>query len=431
MSYSLSPLMQLPLPAIGPGGEPGPAWAMDLNNALGYIDQHNHDQTAGPAGHAGAALNQNCFVFTGALNMNGYGPKNVGSVAFSPQAAPLAPSVTQTLYTSGNDLYFNDGAGNAVRLTASGAVNTGASGTIGGMDGSAAVTYATGSKTFTFTQSSTDPAALAIGNLFLYQQTAGVTNAVELSSPAGLASAYQLTLPPALPAAPALVQCTTGGALGFVTTLPSGLTAPGMVLADFAGAGVMATPAGGHAGLAALATDGFGVSQSAAYFLNAAGTRWEFGGGAAKNVAGVGLDLAASYVSATGTTGNTLVSNGGVKAATIKANSLNALGRAIRVRVFASGVTNATVFITLSGLVVPFVNVVSVSNTFLVADFTIAYLTSTSVHVFGYYTNVASFGYIEQLDVSCSALTSDQQVIVGGGGTYNVTVYAILVEQIG
>lgn len=431
MSYSLSPLMQLPLPAIGPGGEPGPAWAQDLNNALGYIDQHNHDQTVGPPGHAGAALNQNAFAFTGNLNLAGYGLTNLGPSKFQPQGATLASSVTQTLYTSGNDLYFNDGAGNAVRLTASGAVNTGASGTIGGMDGLAAVTYATGSKTFTFTQSSTDPAALAIGNLYLYQQTAGVTNAVEISSPAGLASAYQLTLPPALPAAAALLQCTTGGVLSFVTTLPGGLTAPGLVLADFTGAGVVATPAGGHAALAALATDGFGVTQSAAYFLNAAGTRWEFGGGAGKNIAGIGLDTAASYVSAAGVSGSTLVSNGGVKTAAIKANSLNAVGRAIHVRVFASGVTNATIYITFSGLVLPFVNVVSVSNTFLVADFTITYLTSTSVHIFGYYTNVASFGYIEQLNVSCSALTSDEVVIVGGGGTYNITVYAILVEQIG
>lgn len=236
MSYSLSPLMQLPLPAIGPGGEAGPAWATDLNNALGYIDSHNHDQTVGPAGHAGAALNQNAFAFTGNLDFGGYGPKNVGTVKFTPQGAPLASSFTQTLYTSGSDLYFNDGSGNAVQITASGAVNTGASGTIGGMDGNSSVTYATATKVYTFLQSSTFPSKLATGDILLYEAAAGVTNAVTVKSPASLGAAYTLTMPAALPGANALMQVASTGVLSCITQLPGGLKLPsGIAFTDTPG----------------------------------------------------------------------------------------------------------------------------------------------------------------------------------------------------
>lgn len=318
-----TPYMSLTLPA--PTVTVGPDWASQIVTALQTIDAHDH--TSGK----GAALSSTALNVTADLPFNAHSLTGLLSSEYSDQGSALSASVHKSaIYSKGGDLWWNDQAGNQIRITASGAVNLGASGSIGGMDGSAAVTYAAASKLFTFTQSSNFPAKVAHGDLLLYETTSGASQALTLKVPAGFASAYSLTFPAALPAGNALLLVSNTGVLSYVTQ-------PTLTGVTLTGAAALATPSAGSAVLAALSTDGWGDAKSAAYTLNEAGTRYEFGGVGGNNHGAVGLDITGS--------GNALASRSSTGAAAsfvIPANALSQNGK--RYRVFFYIDTNAATF---------------------------------------------------------------------------------------
>lgn len=195
-----SPNMNLVISSVGV--DSGLNWETNLNSSLSIIDGHNHTSGAGvqipPAG-----LNINSDLPMGNNNLT-----LVRSVRFNPQGAPLA-AVTDLgcLYESGVDLYFNDGSGNQIRITQSGAVS-GSAGTITGLpSGTASASFA--ASTFTFQSATLTPANIDGGSVVLRNNLAS-SKGLTLSPPNAMAANYSLTLP-SVPASTSYLSIDTSG----------------------------------------------------------------------------------------------------------------------------------------------------------------------------------------------------------------------------
>jgi hypothetical protein len=121
MATNTSPNMNLAVPVVSV--ELGPAWAVDLYNALYTgIDQHDHSSGKGvqvtPAG-----LNINADLSFTSLAV-AYNAKDLRSSRYASQSAALALGTdVGCLYNVLGDAYWNNGAGTAIQLTKSGALN--------------------------------------------------------------------------------------------------------------------------------------------------------------------------------------------------------------------------------------------------------------------------------------------------------------------
>jgi len=185
-----SQYMGLPVPV--PSQDPGPQYAEDLNSCLTLLDQHDHASGSGvqitPSG-----LNINAdldFVTNNAIGLL--------SSRYTAQNSPLAgASDLGCTYVSGADLYYNDTAGNQVRITASGSV-AGTPGSIGSLVSPASVTWVVADDTYVFESDVNTAGNIDCGSVII-REVAASANGVTLSSPAALAANYTLTFPGALP----------------------------------------------------------------------------------------------------------------------------------------------------------------------------------------------------------------------------------------
>lgn len=212
MASFLSANMSLVVPTVGV--EIGPNWASDLNASLLIIDAHTHNPGSGvqitPSG-----ININTD-----LGFNSNNAVALRSSRFTPQAMPIeAAADLGCLYEAGVDLYYNDGAGNQIRITQSGSV-AGSSGTITGLpSGTASAAYDSGSGTFQFQQATSTGANLDVASVIIrypgsYPTPAG--NAIMLEAPSSLNSLYALTLP-SLPAQTNVMTLTAEGIISSTT----------------------------------------------------------------------------------------------------------------------------------------------------------------------------------------------------------------------
>lgn len=195
-----TPLMGLTLPTAGAGGTAGPTFATLVNAALTLIDSHDHSSGKGTKIGVGG------FTIDGDLDFSpsgtDYDAVGLRSVRLADQGTTLsAGSDLLCLYANGDDLYYIDGSGNNVRLTASGGINAASIGSIGGDygTGTEAVSYSNTTKVYSFTQSTGVWGKIASADLILYE-AAAVTNSITIKSPTSLAASYSLTLLAALPA---------------------------------------------------------------------------------------------------------------------------------------------------------------------------------------------------------------------------------------
>jgi hypothetical protein len=201
----ISPNMSLPIPVVGQ--DPGPDWANNINASLTIIDGHNHTPGSGvqvpPAG-----LNINSD-----LTFQGNNATNLRSDRFAPQSAPLSGAADLgAIYESGVDLWYNDGAGNQIRLTQGGAP-VGSPGTITGLpSGTASASYSAG--TFTFESATNTPAAINGGPLTIANQTASAYG-ITIAPNSGIAANYDIFLPPALPSGLNYVTLDSSGNLSY------------------------------------------------------------------------------------------------------------------------------------------------------------------------------------------------------------------------
>lgn len=178
--------MLLPVPIVGV--DPGPDYALNVNNCFFFLDAHDHSPGKGlqitPSG-----LNINA-----ALTFTNNPATNLSFINFNSQGSV---STLKSLYVINNDLYFTDGNGNAFPLTASGGV-AGTPGSIGSLIAPASVTYNSGTQTFIFAATATQAANID-GATFILRNTTAPFNGITLSAPLALASSYNIVLPP-LPA---------------------------------------------------------------------------------------------------------------------------------------------------------------------------------------------------------------------------------------
>lgn len=209
--------MTLTLPTVGVTA--GPAYATQINAALTVVDGHDHSTGSGvqitPAG-----ININADLSINSMNVT-----DVKTVRFTAQPAALAgasPNLA-ALYVVNEDLYYNDGLGNQVAITASGAI-AGAPGNITNLVAPASVTYTSGgAPNYKFMSTATESANLDAASLLIRNLGVAATYALTLQAPT-LVSNYGITLP-ILPAAASFVQIDSSGIITNTVPVALGITA--------------------------------------------------------------------------------------------------------------------------------------------------------------------------------------------------------------
>lgn len=227
-TVTTSPNMKLPVPV--PSDDPGPDWAANIVACFGStgsgIDGHDHSPQKGvPITPLGLNINA-------PLSMNDQSLTNTNYVQLLANSAALSGSITGIIYRVGPDLYYNDGAGDQIAITANGAV-AGTNGSIGGLTSPASASYAAG--TFTWQSAVNTPAAMAQGPTTIAQQIAG-GKGVTLLANASQAANYNITLPVAVATvvSSSLVSDTSGN-LSYVPLV--GSTYNPTVISDGVGSG--------------------------------------------------------------------------------------------------------------------------------------------------------------------------------------------------
>src|ERR1700721_1530884 len=120
------PNMNLPVPV--PTQDPGPDWANNLYACLfNVLDQHNHSSGNGvQINPSGLNLNADVSFLTNNAT-------NLRSTRYLSQGAPLSGAADLgCVYVSGGELFYNDIAGNQVKITSGGTVNATSSGIASG-----------------------------------------------------------------------------------------------------------------------------------------------------------------------------------------------------------------------------------------------------------------------------------------------------------
>lgn len=210
---TISPNMSLIIPTVSV--DPGPDWANNINASLSIIDQHNHSFGSGvQINQSGILLNPNPTSFD-SLGFNTSNAFSLRSVRFTPQASPLSVATDiGCMYESGVDLYYNDGAGNQIRITSGGSL-AGVAGTITGLpSGTASASYSGG--TFVF-QSATSTAANIDAGSYIFRNSSASSKGLTLNPPAAMAANFALTLP-TVPGTNSFMAMDSSGNMG--TTLP-------------------------------------------------------------------------------------------------------------------------------------------------------------------------------------------------------------------
>lgn len=198
-----TPNMNLTLPTVS--ATIGPTWATMLNTAFTQVDAHTHVVGAGQ----GVPISAAALSIDGDVSWNNRAMLNAGSVQLVNQGTTLSAN---RIYNNGGNLYFTDGNGIAIPITANGGV-AGAQGSIAGLmpPGTASWSAITG---FVWTSAALTGAIMDCGPILLRTGTAS-SNAVTLT-PASGTTAYTLTLPGSTPASDSFLTITTAGTLGYL-----------------------------------------------------------------------------------------------------------------------------------------------------------------------------------------------------------------------
>jgi microcystin-dependent protein len=181
-----SPYMSLPVPVAGI--DPGPQFALDVNSCMSIIDQHDHTP-----GH-GVLITPGGMNINSDLTFNDNNLTSARAIRFQSQSVPIPPSGLDIgeLYEAGVDLYFNDGAGNQIRITQSGGV-VGTPGSITGLTPPASASYVSANSTFVFQSAANTPANIDCGFIILRDNVANSPSCTVY--PPTMATNQVLTLP--------------------------------------------------------------------------------------------------------------------------------------------------------------------------------------------------------------------------------------------
>lgn len=226
MATISTPYMNLALPI--PTVELGPAWAFDLNAALGLIDSHTHLPGQGqPVPTAGLNINAD-------LPMNHFNLTLTRSTRYDNQITPLSLAADiNNVYVSGGNLWYNNSIGQQVQLTSGSGLNIAGTGTIGGDYGQPGVPavvdyFLSPANTYYFFQDTNKYAPIATGPITI----SGITTSafgVTISVPGGLSAPYSLTLPTTLPGQTNVMTLGSSGNIDSITydAVGQGMTSVG------------------------------------------------------------------------------------------------------------------------------------------------------------------------------------------------------------
>lgn len=196
--------MNMPLPVVGV--DPGPDYATDLVSCLTILDGHDHS-----AGN-GVAISPDGLNINSDLSFNNSNLTQARSLRLYPQSVALsAPTDIGCLYEVGDDLYYNDGSGNHVRITQSGAV-AGTPGSIANLVSPASATYVSGTSTFVWQSDVLTPANMD-GASYIFRNLTASSFGLTLSPPNAMGANYALVLP-SLPASQKFMTLDASGNMG-------------------------------------------------------------------------------------------------------------------------------------------------------------------------------------------------------------------------
>ena len=171
---STTTYMSLTLPT--PGERLGPTWASDLNTALTAIDAHDHASVGRQLGSAAIGIDADLsFTVVTSTSTTAYAATNMKylgmSLNTSPSTALPAASYPNIAFAGGTagDLYFNDGSGNQIQLTAAGVLNA---------SGVSAISFSASS-----TNISTDTTVSVGDDLSYYPVDASGTGSITITLP--------------------------------------------------------------------------------------------------------------------------------------------------------------------------------------------------------------------------------------------------------
>jgi hypothetical protein len=189
-----------------------PDWATMLNEALEKIDAHDHTS------NKGLSIPASAIDIEVDLSFKNNSLLDVESIELKNNSTQI--STDSSLYEFNDELYFNDGNGNCVKLTEAGSINVAAAGGINGDYGGAepaTVSFSKSTNIYDFKKDSGTYSCIQVENV-IYNSTPSFTDltisnellvkndlklespgagtkTISLSAPTGLVSDYSLVLP--------------------------------------------------------------------------------------------------------------------------------------------------------------------------------------------------------------------------------------------
>lgn len=262
MGVNLSTNMNLPIPQVG--NEDGPQYAQDVNDSFTLVDQHNHSAGYGvPVNPSGLDINSD-------LSMGGNNLFNARSLRLAPQSALLSGSDDiGCVYESGVDLYYNDGLGNQIRITQSGAV-AGTPGSIANLTPPASASYSSGTSTFVWQSAANTPANMDAAS-YIFRNLVANSKGLTLSPPNAMAADYTITLP-VLPASQKIMTLDAAGSMAAAYSVDNATIEVSSNIIQVKNQGITQAKLAPRATGTTVAAGGVAVSASSGSFLTTSNT---------------------------------------------------------------------------------------------------------------------------------------------------------------
>lgn len=220
--------MNMPIPGVSLTS--GPTWASDLNASLTILDNHDHSPGNGvKVTPAGIDISTDlAFGSNNALAMR--------SSRYTPQSSPLALAADlDCTYVSGVDLWYNDGLGNQIQITAGGGV-AGTPGSISNLTPPASASYVAGSSTFVWQSDVNTPANMDFASAILRNLSVS-SFGLTLGPPLAMGADYSITLP-LLPVSQSFITIDNTGSMGASVSTSGGITGSMIAAATITGSNV-------------------------------------------------------------------------------------------------------------------------------------------------------------------------------------------------
>jgi hypothetical protein len=204
-----------------PDGSSG-TWDTELNASLDRADIHDHSSGLGVRVPV-TGLNINADLPMAGFAISGLKALDLSAIS------PLTSGYLSSLFVSSadNELYWRTNGGVNIQITSGTTLNAALLGGFIGADygvGGAQAEFSGSTDIYNFLQAANHRANLDVGNVRLFEPTSGVTTAVKLKSPVGLAASYDWIYPAALPGSTLLLNLSSTGQLAASNTIAGAVT---------------------------------------------------------------------------------------------------------------------------------------------------------------------------------------------------------------